>query len=292
MSILEVHADEDIIEVEVAATDNDAERIRKAFVRLAEVDATIKQVRADAQGADQGIPIDKTLEHAKLDASKPAKKDEEEGGALSKIMAALEGLGERLTKLEKVHRTDAKRKDGENGEEGEEGEEGKGNDEEETAEGGMSRHEREGSKRVVADDAGDEHKINQWRVRADEVLGCFGQASPRQMIGETFKNYALRVLRSIQRHSERYKALELATLPPAAFTAIGDGILSDAEVVGRTGGDLADSDELVERKVRDQTGRLVSSFYGKNTFIRGMSARPRFVRSFLGAGGTPGAHAQ
>jgi hypothetical protein len=248
------------------------EAARAAAHRDAIFAASAKSI-ADANAQERvdegtGENVDKTLQHAKLDADKAAKKDESDD-PLQRILAALGDLSARMDSLERSRGDAGKRKDGDG--------------EREEGEGGGEDKEKEKARQLVADAKADddETQITQFRIRADEVLGTFGQASPRALIGEGYRNYAMRVIRGLQAHSERFKGIGLDGLPPSAFAAITSGILDDAETVGRTGSDLMGGSVIVERKRRDpSSNRMISEFYGPHTFVREMSRPPRFVKSF------------
>jgi hypothetical protein len=232
---------------------------------------------------DKGTNVDKTLQHAKLDADKAAKKDESDD-PLQRILAALSDFAARLDSLEQSHkRSDAaKRKD----EEAMPSPFSKQSDGEDKGEapGGMSEHEREKAKPLVADAIADEDAISDWRaMKLERVLGAHGLDSIRPLMGETLKGYQLRTLTRLKRFSPKFKDVDLASLKGAAFAAVTGIVLDEAFAAGERGPEVAEGAGLVEVKRRDPSGRTISTFHGdgKTTFIRDMSARPRYVKSFL-----------
>jgi hypothetical protein len=64
-----------------------------------------------------------------------------------------------------------------------------------------------------------------------------------------------------------------------------DQILSDAAEAGKRG-PVVDGDVIVERKFRDPTGRMISTFHSNGrTFIRDMKRPARWVKTFWPHGG-------
>lgn len=116
--------------------------------------------------------------------------------------------------------------------------------------------------------------------KLDAVFNAFGDAAPRPLTGELPKSYRLRALGKIKQHSPQWKEIDLGELPDGVLTIAEEKIMADAQAAAMSPVDVADG-TLREVTTRDRTtGRVVTNFYGKNTFIKEMSRPPRFVRTF------------
>jgi hypothetical protein len=160
-----------------------------------------------------------------------------------------------------------------------------GKDEDEPVE---ERTEKEKAREVVAhaDAESVSDAIAMWRSRVDGLIGGLGQETPKSLSGEGVRPYQERVLRSLRKHSERFKNVTLSQLPAPAFAAVMDQILADAAEAAKRG-PAVDGDQIIELKRRDNTGRMISTFHSNGrTFIRDMKRPARFVKTFFPHGGS------
>jgi hypothetical protein len=244
------------------------------------------------------------------------KRQDESGQMVDKILKHFDdalkmhadALNKRMDSMEEQYRKDrAKRKadghfDGEEGEETEEERElarkrekgdgdlhlrHEGKDENEPVE---EREQKEKAREVVASthaDSADSAINAQWRVRMDEVLGGLGTETPKVLAGESTRPYRQRVMRGLRKYSPKFKEVDLGTLNAAAFDAVSEAIMVDVAEAARRGPDVPEGAGIVEVKRRDPTtNRVISTFYGKNTFIKEMKRPARYIKTFYPHGGS------
>jgi hypothetical protein len=247
-----------------------------------------RDVRAD--GEDSGQLVDKVLKH--FDDALKMHCD-----AINKRMDAIE---EKYMKRADKKRKDSHFDEGEEEEERERREKGEGDGDLTLKHEGRERDEdepdkdkldKERAREVVAKDDNESvsDAIALWRGRVDSVIAGFGQETPKSLSGEGVRAYQERVLRSLRKHSGRFKEVKLSSLPPVAFNAVMDQILSDAAEAAKRG-PAVDGDAIVELKRRDSTGRMISTFHSNGrSFIRDFAPPRKHVRSFWPHGGSTAA---
>ncbi len=124
------------------------------------------------------------------------------------------------------------------------------------------------------------------QFRADGVFNALGLGgAPAPMQGETPRDYRLRLAVPLQKHSARWKEMDLALLPAAAFAVAETDIRNDAQVASRRGDDVPRGQFRERVKVDEATGMRSTEFVGSGTFI-GLMKRPsqRATRFMLKSG--------
>ena len=99
------------------------------------------------------------------------------------------------------------------------------------------------------------------QARCDSVAQVFGRRAPRMLNGETLLAYRKRMAKDYKSHSPRWKDVDLAVLPEAAFAPIEELIYADAMSAGLNPAS-APAGQLREIRRTDQTGRVISTFVG------------------------------
>ena len=195
------------------------------------------------------------------------KADAESGETLDKLLTGIDALascmgafGERLDAMNaRMDAVEGKKPDDKRGE------------------GENELVEREKPTSVAADSAERSMAIVDAQVRCDEVASRFGESAPKPMSGEDPLAYRRRVLRPFQRHSKEFATVDLYKIDGALLDGIEARIYADAAAA-------ADRPEawpegrLRERKERDASGRLISTFHGNHSFVRQFKRPARHVR--------------
>lgn len=125
----------------------------------------------------------------------------------------------------------------------------------------------------------DFHAITEQQARYDSVFQALGQGpAPLPMSGEDVTAYKLRCASKLKAYSPRWKDSNLYTVgaDSAALEIADRQILEDAVEASRAPVDL-EPGELREIVRQDATGRRITEFVGKGTFIGGMKAQGRRV---------------
>lgn len=114
------------------------------------------------------------------------------------------------------------------------------------------------------------------QARADSVYMALGKRAPRPMAGEALHSYNIRLTREVQKHSPKWAKTELHRLPSDTMATIQADVYADAVVAARNPDDV-EPGTLREIKTPDSSGRLISTFVGKGTFIGAMKMPSRRV---------------
>lgn len=114
------------------------------------------------------------------------------------------------------------------------------------------------------------------QARADSVYMALGKRAPRPMAGEALHSYNIRLTREVQKHSPKWAKTELHRLPSDTLATIQADVYADAVVAARNPDDV-EPGTLREIKTPDSSGRLISTFVGKGTFIGAMKMPSRRV---------------
>ena len=109
--------------------------------------------------------------------------------------------------------------------------------------------------------------------KADAALRMFNQSAPRSLEGETVAQYGRRMAAKVQQHAPNYKDVNINEAMGSAFELIERPIYDDARREAARPTMIPDG-ELREVKTPDESGRLMSTFYGRpsswmNTFSTG-----------------------
>lgn len=107
----------------------------------------------------------------------------------------------------------------------------------------------------------------------DSVYQAFGQRAPVPLQGEAVVGYRRRLARGIQTHSEKWKSIDLHTLPDAALGIAEEHIRADAAVAARTAGDVPDGTLMPVTRV-NESGHRVTEFRGRETIFKRMAQPP------------------
>jgi 8-oxo-dGTP pyrophosphatase MutT (NUDIX family) len=114
------------------------------------------------------------------------------------------------------------------------------------------------------------------QARADTVYLALGKRASRPMSGETLHAYNIRLTREVQKHSPKWGKTELNRLPADTLATIQADVYADAVVAARNPDDV-EPGTLREIKTPDSSGRIISTFVGKGTFIGAMKMPSRRV---------------
>lgn len=116
------------------------------------------------------------------------------------------------------------------------------------------------------------------QYRVDNLYrAAIGKGAPAPMAGESLGKYERRLHRNLKSFSTRWKSVDIDKITDdAALSTIFEQIRQDADAYSRAPTDLAEG-QLREVVNVDRAGRRISTFVGKDTFIKGMSRPPMFV---------------
>lgn len=113
----------------------------------------------------------------------------------------------------------------------------------------------------------DEARLADIQARADSVYAKHGQRAPAPMMGETETGYRLRIARELQKHSKQWNGIDLVPLAAGpAFGNIETQVYADA-VAAANDPTLLPEEGLMRVVERDDTGRPVIKFKGRNSFV-------------------------
>jgi colicin import membrane protein len=129
-------------------------------------------------------------------------------------------------------------------------------------------------KKPLSDDEAD--ALAAAQARADTVYMALGKRASRPMSGETLHAYNIRLTREVQKHSPKWGKTELNRLPADTLATIQADVYADAVVAARNPDDV-EPGTLREIKTPDSSGRIISTFVGKGTFIGQMKMPSRRV---------------
>lgn len=124
----------------------------------------------------------------------------------------------------------------------------------------------------------DQTAIADAQARVDSIFrAATGKGAPMPMNGETLGRYDLRLHGLLQPFSTKWKGVDLRKVPGDALPVIFDQVRADADVYSREPTDLAVGQLREVVNIDARTGQRMSTFVGKDTFIKGMSRPPRYV---------------
>jgi colicin import membrane protein len=133
-------------------------------------------------------------------------------------------------------------------------------------------------KKPLSDDDAD--ALAAAQARADAVYMSLGKRASRPMSGETLHSYNIRLTREVQKHSPKWSKTELHRLPADTLATIQADVYADAVVAARNPDDV-EMGTFREIRKDDGTGRMISTFVGRGTFIGAMKTPSRQVRGGL-----------
>jgi 8-oxo-dGTP pyrophosphatase MutT (NUDIX family) len=115
----------------------------------------------------------------------------------------------------------------------------------------------------------DEKALADAQARADSVYHAWGEQAPRFLAGESLNAYTLRLVRKFQSHSPDWKEKDLSKLDSAVL-AIAEGQIFKSAVIAAERAVDVPAGQLRQIRKPDDSGRMISTFRGRQTFIAGM----------------------
>jgi hypothetical protein len=117
------------------------------------------------------------------------------------------------------------------------------------------------------------------QARADAVYQLFGKHASRPMQSETLQEYRLRTAEDLQEHSPAWKVANLAVVAvdDAAFEVAEAAIFEDARKAALSPVDLKDGELRQISRTDSHTGRTVTEFVGRRSFIHDLSTPAQYV---------------
>lgn len=130
----------------------------------------------------------------------------------------------------------------------------------------------------------DEEALAAAQSRADAAMSACGLKTEMPFSGENPMNYRRRVLRNVQKHSEKYKDLDVrAITDSAAMDIIEREVFADAqESVSRR---ISETKGSLVQKVRNDSGRVIREYYGDvSTWLNAFKPASMIVMDTLNTG--------
>lgn len=119
------------------------------------------------------------------------------------------------------------------------------------------------------------------QARFDTAYQAFGEHAGRPLQSESVQEYRLRMLRGLQEHSPTWKDSNLGVV------AVDSAALNNAEsmILAEARRTALDPSKLAEYEIRpmvrtDSTGRQVTEFFGRGSFIRQLTPPPMYITRF------------
>lgn len=142
--------------------------------------------------------------------------------------------------------------------------------------------EREVSREMQATAQGPLHEAEEaamaeMQARADSVYNELGKRAPAPWPGERAPAYRLRLLKPLQGYSEGFKSLDLAAQTPKNIDVFEKQIFSDAIAYADSAERYADNAEPVPIVKTDDSGRRITTFRGKHSFINKFKGETRLA---------------
>lgn len=118
----------------------------------------------------------------------------------------------------------------------------------------------------------DYHKMADAQARADDVFSALGARAPRPLDGEDLLAYRRRLAGGLKTHSAAWKTVDLTAIADAvAFDNIETQIYADATRAAHTPVDLPAGVLREVGRTDPTTGQRTVSFYGADTFFKGLN---------------------
>lgn len=108
----------------------------------------------------------------------------------------------------------------------------------------------------------DKPKFAAIQMRCDRAFQAWGKQAPPALLGESVKDYSVRLLNELKNHSKVYKGSNLSILAgdDAAFTVIQDAIINDA--IEASNGSITVGAPLQKRVSKSETGHVLTKWVG------------------------------
>ena len=120
------------------------------------------------------------------------------------------------------------------------------------------------------------------QARADSVYAAHGKSAPRPLDGEDLNGYRRRLAKQLQEHSPTWKATKLTALDDAAFSVAEKQVYDEALAAARN--PLPGGEGCYPVVSKDATGRQITTFYGRPSWMRRFGATRRRVSGFSNRG--------
>jgi hypothetical protein len=113
----------------------------------------------------------------------------------------------------------------------------------------------------------EEEQIADAQSRCDAAYSAFGKRAPAPLPGERLAQYLPRILKPLQRHSETWRDVKIENFSGKNLEKIERDIIADAQVFADSAENVPSGDELVAVQKRDDSGRMITTFRGRRSFI-------------------------
>jgi hypothetical protein len=120
----------------------------------------------------------------------------------------------------------------------------------------------------------DRSQMAEIQARFDSVLSNFGKQAPRPLEGESPRMYRVRLLNDLKRYHPELKNANLRAAGPMENLDVLEKCIFDSAIAEakRPTMDLPEDGGLRAIKRFDESGRQVTEYVGKNTFVRKFAA--------------------
>ena len=120
------------------------------------------------------------------------------------------------------------------------------------------------------------------QYQADKVYNNLGLGrSPAPVHGTSYRDYAVRLLNPLLKHSKAWKEIKtdsLRAMDDASFQVVKAQVYADADASSRIrGGDGDMNEPLREVRHTDEAGRVITEFHGARSFIHDFAGPRKFV---------------
>jgi hypothetical protein len=142
----------------------------------------------------------------------------------------------------------------------------------------------EGRMRPISDE--EHYQFAEAQAKADAVFQGFGQRAPRPLEGESLLRYRKRLATHFKKYSDDWKDVKFSELSEAAFGVAERKVYADAIMAAANPIDLGPG-ELRPVKSVSSSGHHVTTFLGKESFVKGLGRENRRILGFGPTGGRP-----
>ncbi len=122
----------------------------------------------------------------------------------------------------------------------------------------------------------DLNDLSAAQSKADSVFTRFGDRAPRYMQGETPSRYRRRIAGSLQKHSDKWRSIDINGLDDSTFAIAEGDIYADSAKASAITDAVARDGELRQVTRRSASGHTITEFYGdQHKASGGFMARPQ-----------------
>ena len=115
------------------------------------------------------------------------------------------------------------------------------------------------------------------QARADSAYSALGKRAPGPLPGERLAQYRVRLLKPMKQHSKTWNDVDLSTQSGNNLDLIEQQIYADAQVFADSAEYCPRGDELVAVQKRDDSGRMITTFKGRRSFINQFKPEARLA---------------